>query len=291
MPMRASARVGVGLVIMDSSMLVATMTGLPRLRQPCTMRACQNGTCARAPASARAPQLGKPHEKGANSPAAPQRTVNPPKSCTRVPHNGRRRLKSQILKSLIGCTRSSLEYTRCRRCLPLSCHGCAAAGGQGRARSGPRLLDRQFGAQVAARDHGAVHRVQDLVQVAHAVRALNLGQHADGRACGAAPAAHISAQGRGRRGPPQARHARTRRRVPAWPRCPRRAPGAHAAAACARSAPRRAPAAGGRRRAWRRGPSTHPASTWRQSPTLRILLWRQGARARAPCCASQCLSS
>ena len=43
-----SARVGVGLVIMDSSMLVATITGLPRLRQPCTMRACQKGTCARS---------------------------------------------------------------------------------------------------------------------------------------------------------------------------------------------------------------------------------------------------
>ena len=43
-----SARVGVGLVIMDSSMLVATITGLPRLRQPCTMRACQKGTCAQA---------------------------------------------------------------------------------------------------------------------------------------------------------------------------------------------------------------------------------------------------
>ncbi len=27
--------VGVGLFIMDSSMLVATITGLPRLRQPC----------------------------------------------------------------------------------------------------------------------------------------------------------------------------------------------------------------------------------------------------------------
>ena len=36
-----SALVGVGLVIMDSSMLVATMTGLPRLRHPCTMRLCQ----------------------------------------------------------------------------------------------------------------------------------------------------------------------------------------------------------------------------------------------------------
>lgn len=28
--------VGVGWLIMDSSMLVATMTGLPLLRQPCT---------------------------------------------------------------------------------------------------------------------------------------------------------------------------------------------------------------------------------------------------------------
>lgn len=42
---RTSARVGVGLVIMLSSMLVATMTGLPRRRQPCTMRDCQKGTC------------------------------------------------------------------------------------------------------------------------------------------------------------------------------------------------------------------------------------------------------
>ena len=39
--MRTSARVGVGLSIMDSSMLVATMTGLPRLRQPCTILLCQ----------------------------------------------------------------------------------------------------------------------------------------------------------------------------------------------------------------------------------------------------------
>ena len=41
-----SARVGVGLVIMLSSMLVATITGFPRRRHPCTMRDCQNGTCA-----------------------------------------------------------------------------------------------------------------------------------------------------------------------------------------------------------------------------------------------------
>ncbi len=40
-----SALVGVGLVIMDSSMFVATMTGLPRFLQPCTMRLCQYGTC------------------------------------------------------------------------------------------------------------------------------------------------------------------------------------------------------------------------------------------------------
>ena len=39
-----SARVGVGLVIMDSSMLVATITGLPRFLQPWTMRLCQYGT-------------------------------------------------------------------------------------------------------------------------------------------------------------------------------------------------------------------------------------------------------
>lgn len=39
--MLTSALVGVGLVIMDSSMLVATMTGLPRLRHPCTIRLCQ----------------------------------------------------------------------------------------------------------------------------------------------------------------------------------------------------------------------------------------------------------
>ena len=44
---RTSARVGVGFVIMDSSMLVATMTGFPRFRQPCTIFACQNGTCTR----------------------------------------------------------------------------------------------------------------------------------------------------------------------------------------------------------------------------------------------------
>ena len=43
--MPTSARVGVGLSIMDSSMLVATMTGLPRLRQPCTILLCQYGTC------------------------------------------------------------------------------------------------------------------------------------------------------------------------------------------------------------------------------------------------------
>ena len=36
-----SARVGVGFPIMDSSMLVATITGLPRLRQPCTILLCQ----------------------------------------------------------------------------------------------------------------------------------------------------------------------------------------------------------------------------------------------------------
>ena len=36
-----SALVGVGLVIIDSSMLVATITGLPRFLQPCTMRLCQ----------------------------------------------------------------------------------------------------------------------------------------------------------------------------------------------------------------------------------------------------------
>lgn len=46
---RTSARVGVGLAIMDSSMLVATITGLPRLRHPCTMRLCQYGTCAPMP--------------------------------------------------------------------------------------------------------------------------------------------------------------------------------------------------------------------------------------------------
>lgn len=40
-----SARVGVGFPIMDSSMLVATMTGLPRFRQPCTILLCQYGTC------------------------------------------------------------------------------------------------------------------------------------------------------------------------------------------------------------------------------------------------------
>ena len=39
-----SARVGVGFWIIDSSMLVATMTGFPRLRQPWTMRDCQKGT-------------------------------------------------------------------------------------------------------------------------------------------------------------------------------------------------------------------------------------------------------
>jgi formyltetrahydrofolate synthetase len=33
-----SARVGAGLLIMDSNMLVATMTGLPRLRHPCKHR-------------------------------------------------------------------------------------------------------------------------------------------------------------------------------------------------------------------------------------------------------------
>jgi formyltetrahydrofolate synthetase len=32
-----SARVGAGFLIIDSSMFVATMTGLPRLRQPCTL--------------------------------------------------------------------------------------------------------------------------------------------------------------------------------------------------------------------------------------------------------------
>ena len=41
---RTSARVGVGLVIMDSSMLVATITGLPLLRQPWTIFDCQKGT-------------------------------------------------------------------------------------------------------------------------------------------------------------------------------------------------------------------------------------------------------
>lgn len=44
-----SARVGVGLPIMDSSMLVATMTGLPRLRHPCTILLCQYGTCTPYP--------------------------------------------------------------------------------------------------------------------------------------------------------------------------------------------------------------------------------------------------
>jgi hypothetical protein len=40
-----SALVGVGLAIMDSSMFVATITGLPRFLHPCTMRLCQYGTC------------------------------------------------------------------------------------------------------------------------------------------------------------------------------------------------------------------------------------------------------
>lgn len=54
-----SARVGVGLSIMDSSMLVATMTGLPRFLHPCTMRLCQYGTCMHTIPS---PPLPKPSQ-------------------------------------------------------------------------------------------------------------------------------------------------------------------------------------------------------------------------------------
>ena len=42
----ASARVGTGLSIIDSSICVATMTGLPRLRQARTMRFCSGGTAS-----------------------------------------------------------------------------------------------------------------------------------------------------------------------------------------------------------------------------------------------------
>jgi hypothetical protein len=38
---RSAHRVGVGLLIIDSSMLVATMQGLPRRRHPCTILLCQ----------------------------------------------------------------------------------------------------------------------------------------------------------------------------------------------------------------------------------------------------------
>lgn len=58
---------GVGLVIMLSSMLVATMTGLPRRRQPCTMRDCQKGTCTRM----RMSQLGGKRGSSASDPIVP----------------------------------------------------------------------------------------------------------------------------------------------------------------------------------------------------------------------------
>ncbi len=48
---------------------------------------------------------------------------------------------------------------------------------------GADLFHRELGSQVAAGNHGAVHRVQDVLQVAHAVRALDLGQDADGGPC------------------------------------------------------------------------------------------------------------
>mmetsp|Transcript_24011 Transcript_24011/g.61586 ORF Transcript_24011/g.61586 Transcript_24011/m.61586 type:complete len:292 (-) Transcript_24011:880-1755(-) len=44
------------------------------------------------------------------------------------------------------------------------------------------LLHRELRAQVSARHHRAVHGVQDLLQVVHAVRALDLCEHADARA-------------------------------------------------------------------------------------------------------------
>lgn len=63
--------------------------------------------------------------------------------------------------------------------------------------SGPaHLLHRQLGAQVSARHHGAIRRIQDCVQVLHAVGRLNLGQHTDGR--GSAQAWRMGRDGTGR---------------------------------------------------------------------------------------------
>ena len=52
----ASARVGRELVIIDSSIWVATMTGLLRSRAAWIARFCTSGTCSRASSTPRSPR-------------------------------------------------------------------------------------------------------------------------------------------------------------------------------------------------------------------------------------------
>ena len=52
----ASARVGTGLSIMDSSICVATITGLPARRQPRTARFWIAGTCSAGSSTPRSPR-------------------------------------------------------------------------------------------------------------------------------------------------------------------------------------------------------------------------------------------
>ncbi len=51
-----SARVGLGFSIMELSIWVATMTGLPSLRQRATIRFCSMGTLSAASSTARSPR-------------------------------------------------------------------------------------------------------------------------------------------------------------------------------------------------------------------------------------------
>ena len=52
----ASARVGVSSVIIDSSICVAVMTGMPRLLARWMMRFCSIGTCSGASSTPRSPR-------------------------------------------------------------------------------------------------------------------------------------------------------------------------------------------------------------------------------------------
>ena len=62
----ASARVGAGLLIIDSSIWVATMTGLALRRAFSTTRFCRNGTSS----------------SGHSTPRSPRATMNPSKAFT-----------------------------------------------------------------------------------------------------------------------------------------------------------------------------------------------------------------